>query len=667
MTKEESKYRKSQQVYLDAGRRYSNLLLKVSKSDRKLLQIATEIKSIGDNIHVFDSPVMTKAYNEIISNSRISPEYHGLAKELEKVKSELDIANYQLVKDRLQYFLAKSGVPYTQNNYSPEKLFTIVNNPNSGFLEKLSVAASYVEDEIPRFVDFIDNKEIQIKKGKISAATRDAKNYLRNLDLTLMMRVNNSFMSDKKINIKDLYSEKLNHGKRDIFIDMATVGDQEHIRELERRLLSGDVTIEKDQIVPLTTKGRRYLDLLDEEFTSLLEKKLDENLIDSNNRSKNGNKVLNDITRLVNEKEEISLKHQKLSKRVPHARGYRELSQKYDLDLKNIKKDKQNILNQIDAISLSAVSIKKKLLLATTRQDMCMKDSILLASALAYLSIYEKQLSEDVSSLAGRLDIDGDFYSDISSQKKFDEPDKNIDLLFESTLNKELKKKTAFQQNLDLVIHEYVYTSNEYKDFEALCNKQNLLKMQLGEIARNQDSLYSNFSLSESLLVEIIELETKKKLLITELLHQADLAHKKIWLDKIKKDNNTYIDTNFEGLNPLSKNYAKNINEQLFNRFEYEIKKVVDKHKRLQQKQPDEFYEYLKQSSQRVKNGEDVSKVSRDIVNSWNSYNDDYAMLLDEINADMKRLESYLGTFGEKSRKEIEKNLILDIRHRAKI
>ncbi|MEI6267024.1 MAG: hypothetical protein WCP14_03995 [bacterium] len=667
MTKEEAKYRKSQQLYLDAGRRYTDLLLRVSKSNRKLLQIATEIKSIGDNIHVFDSPVITKAYNEIISNSRISPEYHGLVKELEKVKSDLDIANYQLVKDRLKYFLAKSGVPYTQNNYSPEKLFSVVNNPNSGFLEKLSVAAPYVEDEISRFVDFIDSKEIQIKNGKISAATRDAKNYLRNLELTLMTRVNNSFISEKKIDIKDLYSEKLNNGQKDLFIDMATVGDQEHIRELERRLLSGDVTIEKDQISPLTTKGKRYLDLLDEEFTSLLEKKLEEKLINNNNLSRSGNKVLNDISRLVDEKEEINLKHKNFSKRIPHAKAYRMLSQKYDNDLNGIKLDKQNILNQIDAISLSAISIKKKLLLTTTRQDVSIKDSILLASALAYLGIYENQLSHDVSVLAGKLDIDGDFESDRFKDIKFEKSEKSFDSLFDSTLSKELKKKTAFQKNLDLVIHEYVYTSKEYKDFEALCSKQNLLKMKLADIAINQDSLYSNFSLSESLLVEIIELETKKKLLVTELLHQADLAHKKIWLDKIKKDNNTYIDTNFDGHNILSKDYARKINEQLFERFELEIKKVAEKHHKLQQKHPDEFYDYLKKSSQRVKNGEDVSKVSKDMLNSWNCYNDDYVMLLDEINTDMKRLESYLGTFGEKSRKEIEKNLILDIRKRVRM
>ena len=663
--------RESQRQYLTAGKDYSRLLLSASKIHPTVLSITKEIHAIGDNVSVFDSKAITDFYNKLQQKSQILPEYHQVAKELVRAKSTLDQAAHKLFTDQLSLSIKRSGLPTKRHNLQLSQLVELVNDPKTALLVKIAYATDYIRPEILELSALIERGEVLLGKGDITGKTKVAKVYLRDLAQQIVRRINDHHFGNKHLDIKKVYIGNRS-GQIDILGLLSHLGDKDHVRELERRVSSSDVCLRDGSIAALTEKGTRYLRLLNEELTALLEKRMDDKLLTLSQEATGQDILLTNIFDIISGYEQKLAKHRSLSQRLGTDTRYDSLVDDYAGDILTITKSKDEITAGIDRLSRAALDIRKKMILLSQHGQIKVADTLPLLTALKLLSDYERRLDAKVAHLSGQLKIDKHTrpnilptLTDIKEMANLEDQD-SIRGEIEANISTTLSKRTKSRQELDQTVREYVSGSPFCAEYRALASQQKAVKDYLIDYLERENRLYHGHETIQTLISEIVEMEVRKQELLSEISHQVQLAHKQVWLAGIKNDNEVYLRQNIKDDTKTHK-YALELNDRLIGQVEDDIVTLVNEYRDEHTRHADDFLEALESLSREVDLRGDIAAVARDLKEKYRQMVVSHDTALMELESDMQRLDRQLGALPEKSRKAIEKSLISDIKNRVKI
>ncbi len=667
-TKEAEKVRESQHRYLDAGKKYSQLLVAASKLDPTVLKLTKDIHSLGNNLSVLDSRVITDFYNAVRKRSLVDPEYQRVAAELVRAKNSLDHARYQLFEAQVARAIKRTGLPIKKHNLSTIELAEIVNDPKTALLAKVAYATDYIKEEILELSTMAERGEVTLVTGDIIGKTREARNFLRNLNTKIVTRVNDKYFGEKHLDIKKAYVS-FKTGELNLLSMLRELGDAEHVRELERRISSSDVKIKGNTIVAMTDKGSRYLKLLNEELGMIVEKGINSHLTSMSQEMVASEPLLSNILTLISEYEKKSARHSKLLDGNLRDTGYGELLTKYQGDIMGLTKSRDEIISDIDRLASAAIDVRKKLLVLSARQEIEVGEMLPVLTALRLLTNFEHQLDQKIDKLGDKLRLTKRPMSstlpsitDIRENLSTNE-DVNLDVDITQAIGTTIAKRRVVHDDFEAIVDRLIKSSKEYLRYREITTDLVALKNYLTRFLSQENRLYRGNETVETLLREIIELEIEREELLAEMVHKVQQAHKQIWLLKVHDENENYFDSQ------LGEQYegAKNLNKTILHEIENDIVGLVDNYRNKHLAHKESFLTSLSKIQLRIEKGEDVSVVTRDLKQKYQEMILEHQQAIKELEEDMERLDRQMALLPEKTRKTIEKKLISDIQKKVQI
>ncbi len=668
-TREKAKVKKARECYLELAKVYAKNLSDASKLDPKVLTIAHEIANIGNNLAALDSKAVTDFYTKLLATSRIDRRYHGLVIETKKAKSALDIAAHKLFNAQVDLALASAGLPSKKHNLGIAKTADYINDKKTTLIEKIAYASSYIKEEILELSALAARGDVVIENGNIEGTTKSAKSYLRTLSKLIVERVNDHYFGPKSLDIKRIYVDSNNSGMGPLQL-IAQLGDAEHRRELERRVADGDVVMRLGEIEALTVKGEKYLVLLSEELTAILDKNLGEQLVASNREALKKDDLINSIFEVVDEFEGRLAKHTQITSRYDFGGDYAGAVENYKENISDFVSDRQQIQQDIDRISEAALAIRKKLIILAGHNEVLVEDSLPVLTALNLLSKYEQQLDQRIAKLAARANLRlPNTHSAAASLSDILENHGNADdtgalAVLEYEISGILSSRTGTSDDLEATIRWVLGHSGNVQAYLVVTNELDALRAYLSSYVNNENRLYRGNEIVETVLSEIVEKEIERRELLSEIVHEVQLSHKQLWLANIRSGNNDYLDRNYSG-EKLPLQQARAINTQIIKEIESEIADMVATFRSRHEAHAKKFLHTLSQLSAKVAAGQDVSTIGAELRREYREMEKAHREDLSRLELEMKRLDRQLVMLPEKSRKAIEKSLISDIKKRV--
>ena len=674
MTTETSKQKleltKAQNKYLEASKEYSKVLSNSLKLDKNILKIAQEIAVTGEQISIHDNKFLTEFTTRLSKNSHIDKKYHHAVLDLKKAKSVFDNASFQLMRARVDFVLTKAGLSAKKHTLSNTELARIINNPKTSPLEKISIGLPMLKDEASEFEGFIDSGEIVFENGVIKTGSKTAREFIRSFDAKVKKLINDQEYSSTNSDIVRGYVAYYNDANG--LLDLLRIaGDEDHVRELERKLSAGDVYVSNSQIIPVNPKGERYVRLLTEELGDLLEKKVTKEFLRRNKSVVDNDQRLSFI-RSQHEilKAQVG-KHKKHLDIVGVESKYADLIQRADTTNAEIESMIDDLLGDIESISLSYAEIKKQLVVLVSKKEAETERYLSLLAALKLLAKHEQGLDNKIDELSrilksnsttavkrGPRTIDeiGELYPGLETG--------DDESYFKSVVTGTNDKRADFGRQVDKITTNFILNSPNYSRYVRVMREQELLKRYLSDELLNSESLYSGIHDTSHLVVEIVELDIEKRELVADIQHEIELVHKKLWCQEIGESNQKYLDTNFPEIDPASRKAALRVNRDLVGGVNTEIADVIDSYSMQHSQHASEFNIYLSQIGRRIDQGDDVLEIAADIKARYATLIADHNAALESLDQEMKRLDTYLSEFKKGSRKQLEKTLITDIKNR---
>lgn len=667
-TREKIAYMEAKKQYLAIGKRYSALLKEVMDLDPRVLKIAEEILAAGDSLSLHDNLFITTFYNELKSKSKINKKYYDILLELKKTKSELDNSTHSLSAKRVAYLLRQAGIPSRRTNQSQDSIVSQINNREVSLIEKISLPGVLSLEFSEGLDELVSRDELVVEMGKLVPKTRVARDFIRNLEKDVRGQVNNKYFLTGDDNLLRRYGST---GKNDLLEFIRLSADEEHVREIERKIDSGDVTIEGGTIRPLNEKGRRYLALLTEELGVNLDKKIKKHLLDKNEQCVSSDLRIGGVSAALHDLDISVAKHQRLDALAGTDSLYRDLVQAMEAKKEGLNKKFSELMTLNETISVSYADIKKQLLgiVRTDRVDIERVLAVLVA--VRYLSVYERQYESklvEIETLLG-LPKTGGYRQGPESVTRLKERYRDrvdagddADSLIREIISTRLSARRELGPETNEMVIRSLLDSPQFTDYKEIALAQKALRQHTVDTLRNNHCLYGGLNDISELLADLAELEIEKNEKITELVHELELAHKELWLARIKNDSARYIDTNFADVPEDTKKRSLAVSNGSISNARAEIRQILARYRDEHRLHGLEFQKQLRDSLRQVSNGGDVTKISANLKNKYTEMQANHERLLDDLENDMLKYEKRLLEFEEQVPENLEKVLISDIR-----
>jgi hypothetical protein len=668
ITKETESVRQSRLHYLRLAKEYAKLLSEASKLDPGVLTISKDIMKTGEVLSVLDSASITDFYNNLLAHSKIDKRYHVIVREIKKLKSELENITYSLFSKQVDLALKKSGLPFKNHNLELTQIADYINDRKLSLLTKIAYATPYIKEEILLIEPMIGRKEVVIADGNIAGTTKAARAFLRDLEKTIAERVNNHLFGPKSLDIRQVYVSSKG-SEANILSLLSAVGDTEHVRELTRRISAGDVLVQKNRMQPMTEKGKKYLRLLSEELSSVLESQMNSSLIQSSSTAMLDDPLISNIMSIISEFEAKLRRHEEITNKYDFESSYGDIVSGYKGNILKLVRGKEEIVSDIDKLSTAALDIRKKLILLANHKEIVVEDSLPILTALKLLSKYEQKLDQKIASLARDTDHHLDIQlsrvpslSDIRERHFADvvaESKTSVEKNISDTLNQRELSGADFADSIRKVVGGSKYIDK----YLNICNDQKSLRLYLADYLNRENRLYRGNETVQTILTEIIEKEVERRELLASITHEVQLTHKQLWLDNIRIGNDDYLNGTIVG-DDSSLSYAKELNRNMLQSIEKEITNIVGGYSLKHAEHAQKFISTLGSLATMIDSNVDISKIAAELRREYRELETEHKAELAVLEREMKKLDRQLLLLSDKSRKAIEKSLISDIKKR---
>ena len=667
-SKEKIAFDKAKKEYLATGKRYSSLLGTAMKLDPNVLRIAEDIMATGDGLSAYDNHFLTNFYKELRSKSKIDKRYYDLLLEIKKTKSELDNAVATMSRHRVNFLLRRSGIPPKRTNLNNDIIAAQINSSELSLLEKISLPGVLNVESTERLDELIASGEITLESGSLSPKTKAAREFVRRLEREMRQETNDKYLLTGEQDFLRRYS-KLDVNNLLEFVRISA--DTEHIREIERRIDAGDISLADGSIAAKTPKGKKYLQLLVEELGQNLNKKVKAHLL-----AKNTKHVESDA-RLGAVEEKLSDLDIKLSK---HGRVrdlavscvYTDLLDKSAKHKTSLDQAFAELMTLQETVAASFVDIKKQLLTVLSKSKVDIDKILALLVAVRYVSIFENKYEAKLTELEGKLGIvtgDSLAVGGLESFATLSERYPESDLLAGETneairemITGRLDARRELGDKTNETIVQFLLGSPLMADYRGIVSSQQAGRKHLVDTLYSNDCLYRGMGNISEILAEIAELEVEKAEKLADLAHELELAHKEFWLAKIANNNQDYIFANFGELPEESKQAVTKASREAIATARKEIRDTLSKYRLGHQKHSEEFAKTLRDSLAKISKGGDVSKISAELKLKYKEMSASHESLMNQMEKDMIALEKRLTDFENDAPAVIEKLLISDIR-----
>lgn len=669
-SKEHLAYQEAKKNYLAIGKRYSALLREVMQLDPNILKLAEDILITGDNLSAHDNKFLTTFYKELRSKSKIDKKYYDLLLELKKTRNELDHAAHTLSKLRVSYTLRRAGVPTKRSNQGLDAIVSQVNDTNLSLLEKISLPEVLSLEDAEKLEERLVNGDVSFLDGDLKGQTKEGRSFVRTLGTNIQSHANDKyFLEDTDLDIR----KYINIDQRDVLNYVRASGDREHVREIERRISAGDISLHGGELTPLTPKGKKYLALLVEELSLELARRVDASLLDANAATINSDPRLNAIKESLNDLDISLEKHSRIGALASNTETYQGLLRVSRIRKEQISAVVADIIMTQETISVSYLDIKKQLLSVVDRKGLDVARLLSLLVAVRYLSVFEKQYEVELSRAERLLGLPHtiasgntgpesmalvtDRYTEGRTMTK-----QETSSIVLSAVESGLAKRHPLGADANKALTECLLGSPQARDLEETIHRQESVRRHAVDTLYGTSSLYDGLDNVSEILSELTELEIEKRERLAELIHELELSHKELWITGIKNNNIHYIDTNFDTLSEATKNKTKKANSDAIAAARKEIRDTLQKHRELHRKHSDDFAKTLRDSLSEISKGGDVNEISKALKKKYKDLSANHDEVLSILESDIILLEKRLLLFEEKTPAEIEKMLMSDIR-----
>jgi len=669
-SREHLAYLEAKNQYLAIGKRYSDLLLQIMKCDPNILKIAEDILITGDRLASHDNRFLTVFYNELKAKSKIEKKYYDLLLELKKTKNELDHATHKLSRLRIAFIMRRAGIPPKRTNQGIDAVTSQLNSTEIGLLEKISLPDVLQIDETERLELLLVSGEIEFTGGEIVGKTKAGREFVKTLSKDIVERANNRyFLGETDFDIKK-YVRLDRHNLLDF---IRATADQDHVREIERRIASKDLRLQPDGLFALTPRGEKYLTLLLEELSAQLEGNfrartvaLSKGYSDTDSRLGAINEGLRDL--------DISLdKHTHVGALAGNTGTYQSLLKTAKARRDQVSAALADAMTTQEVISASFVDVKRQLAVILDSKNVDVTKLLSLIAAVRYISVFENQYESKLARVEGMLGLPiknhGGSLGPDSLAKISDNFDTDSSQIFADskvTIMALISGKLAGRHDLGIetnkTLMDFMLDSSQVKNYGRLLGQQDAVRKHVVDTLYSRHSLYEDLDNISEVLSEYTELEIEKKEHIADLVHELELAHKELWLANIKNNNGRYIDTSFAELPSQARDKAKGANNVAIASARKEIRETLGKYRASHKKHSDDFGKVLRQSLSEISKGGDVGKISASLKGKYKQLNVEHDTLMQNMEKNIATLEKRLLDFERKTPAEIEKLLLSDIR-----
>jgi|GEM_PF-1315130 len=669
--KEYLAYVQANEKYLTVGRRYSTLLSQMMKLDPDILRIAEEILSTGDGLSTYDNKFLTAFYTDLRQKSKINKKYYDFLLNLKKTRMDLDRAVRDLSKARIGYLLRKSGIPPRRTNAGRDIIARQINNPDISLLEKISLPEILDIRSAEGIDSLMASGDLTLNAGTFVPKTRDARHFIKNLDLNIKQSVNNQYFSGEN---SDLLRAFGNLDTKNILDFVRLAGDRDHIREIERKIEAGDIRLTEDGLMAVGQKGTRYLALLMEELTGQYEKKLNNLLLTRNQEHTKNDPRLTAVRTSLKDLDITLDRHANVGRMVDAGSPFHDFLKKSQDSRDRAGELLAKLLTLQETISVSFVDIKKQIVATLDRENLDIDKIISLIVAVRYLSLYEKDYEASLTSLEHILGVTPVNSSSVSAgpisltrlsekyQGESQEFDEEANQILRSLIGSRLNGRKDLGSKTSETLTAFLLTSPGHREYKSILSTQRVAKKHIVDTLYASNCLYSGLGNISEILSEITELELQKKEKLADLAHELELDHKELWLANIKNKNKEYIDTNFETLPQETREKARIANAVAISSARKEIRDTLEKYRSEHRAHSEEFGTTLRESLKQITKGGDVTKISTDLKKEYKKMSSNHDELISKMEKDILKLEKRLTDFEAGTPAEIEKILMTDIR-----
>lgn len=667
-SKEQIAYIEARKKYLLAGKRYSSLLKEAMSLDPNILKIADDIMVTGDGLSVHDNRFLTSFYNELRKKSKIDKKYYELLLDLKKAKQELDNSVTALSRHRVNHLLRQAGIPPRKTNQDRDIIAAQVNNSNIGLLEKISLPGILLLEDSEALDRHISSGDITIGSGALTAKSKSTREFVRDLERKSRQKVNEDHLLDDSGDFLKRYNQ-LESGSLLGLIRISA--DKEHIREIERRIDSGDISFSGGNLVAVNEKGKKYLSLLVEELTACLEKKIKAHLLDKNKKCVQSDPRFGKLAEALKDLDITTDRHGRLSALAGEGTSYKELLEKLDNHKTEVKKDFADLITLQETVSVAFVDIKKQLLAVTNKKETDVEKILSLLMAVRYLSNFEKKYETKLASLEGKLGIvPQNNHLDFGPEPITKLLEKHADKVDEAEINEvvaqlvesRLQNRQSLGAEIDKSLSQFLHCSPRLAEYQKLFVTQETIKKHVAQLLVGSDCLYLGMGNVSELLNEIAQLEIEKNDKLAEMTHELEIAHKEFWLARIVNSSRNFVNTNFDNLSGEVRDRAVVLSRGAVDTARKDIKVTFEKYLSKHKKCSGDFTLVLDKALRDVSAGGDVSEISAKLKAKYKEVSKQQTDLFGELELEIMEFEKRLAGFEKKIPQELEKILISDIR-----
>jgi len=669
-SKEHLAYMEAKKNYLAVGKRYSALLLRVMNCDPSLLKIAEDILVTGDGLSVHDNRFLAAFYKELRSKSKIDKKYFDLLLELKKTRNELEHASHALSRLRVGYILRRSGIPPKRSNQGIDAVTSLINNPDIALLEKISMPDVLDVTESENLEESIINGDVECGAGQISGKTKAGREYIRGLERRICQRVNDDYFLDNST--VDVASY-VRLDKRNLLDFVRASADWEHVREIERKIASRDIRLQDRDLIAVTPKGEKYLALLREELSAKLDKKVRAQTVQANAGYVKKDPRLAAIHENLADLDIAVGKHARVGLLAKDIDAFQRLYKVASARKDQIKAALADVMITQETISASFADVKRQLAGVVDQKCVDIEKLLSLLVAVRYISLFENQYESKlakVESLLGHaarnhpglggpdtLTKISEKYGAVSEILKSE-----AEAVLRSLINSRLAGRHDLGAETNELLAAHLLKSPQFTLYREILQRQEAARRHVVDTLYGNDSLYEGLDDMSEVISEIAELEIEKKECMADLAHELELAHKEMWLAKIKNNNGKYIDSGFAELSREVKSKARLASSEAVASARNEIQETLSRYRDDHKYHSDDFGKFLRQSLSEITRGEDVGKISTNLKNKYKELTANHQILMEKMEKDIILLEQRLLVFEERTPAEIEKMLMTDIR-----
>lgn len=665
--REQIAYAEAKNKYLAIGKRYSALLTRMMDLDPNVLKIAEEIMFTGDGLSVHDNRFLTSFYNELKAKSKIDKKYYELLLELKKTRTELDNAVSSLSHHRATFLLRKVGIPPKRTNQSKDIIVSQINSSDVSLLEKISLPGVLDVESSESLDELVSSGDLVIDRGSFVPKTKVARDFVRNMEKGIRQKVNDDYLLTGDENLLKRFG-KLEPSNLLEFVRISA--DPEHIREIERRIDAGDISLTSGTLRANTEKGKRYLTLLTEELTAHLHKKVKMYLTTRNAEYSKHDPRLGGVA-LAMKDLDISLgKHLRLG-RLAVGGSYADLLETAKESRAQIKQAFSELMSLQETISAAYADVKKQLLVVVNKEKLDIVKILALLIAVRYLSIYEGKYESKLTLLESLLGLVHGVSTATSGpiaitrlRERYTDRNSNeeVDSMVRNLIVGRLGGRRELGTDTNETLVRFILDSPQIREYRDIIASQQAVRKHIVDTIHGSDCLYQGLGNMSETLAELTELEVEKTEKLADLVHELELAHKEFWLARISNSSQDYINTNFGSLSEDTKRRAISANKESVTAARKEIRETLAKYRQRHQKHSEDFAKVLRASLADLSKGGDISAISAKLKAEYKKMSQNHEALITNMEQDIIALEKRLLTFENNAPSELEKLLISDIR-----